>query len=45
MLYGRFGIVNFQNPLDSQGNGLQFSRRRTGPGLTGRTYLGIHRRF
>ena len=45
MLYGRLGVVNFQNQLDAQGHGLEFSWRRTGPGLTGKVYVGIHRRF
>jgi hypothetical protein len=44
-LYGRLGLVNFQNELDGQGSGTQFSWRRTGPGLTGRIYIGIRRRF
>lgn len=44
-LYGRFGLVNFQNELDAHSSGMQVTWRRTGPGLTGRIYVGIHRRF
>ena len=45
MLYGRLGIVNFQNRLEPDGGGLRFDWRRTGPGLGGRIYVGMQRRF
>jgi hypothetical protein len=44
-LYGRLGLVNFQNQLHPDSSGMQFSWRRTGPQLGGKIYLGIHRRF
>ena len=43
--YGRLGPLNFVNRLDSGDPGVQFSFRRTGPSLTGRIYIGIHRTF
>jgi hypothetical protein len=43
--YGRLGPLNFQNQLEPQPQGFQFSWRRTGPNLTGRVYIGIHRTF
>jgi hypothetical protein len=45
-LYGRLGIFNFQDALDpSRSEGAQITFRRTGPKLTGRYYIGIHRTF
>jgi hypothetical protein len=44
-LYGRLGVLNFQDRLDGYGTGTQIGFRRTGPALTGRVYLGIHRQF
>jgi hypothetical protein len=44
-LYGRFGLLNFQNELDPNGSGVQVSWRRTGPALGTKIYVGIHRRF
>jgi hypothetical protein len=46
-LYGRLGVLNFQNALDTSGddNGMKFTLRRSGPKLTGRIYIGIHREF
>jgi hypothetical protein len=44
-LYGRLGIVNFQNRPEPDGGGLRFDWRRTGPGLGGRLYVGMQRRF
>lgn len=45
-LYGRVGVFNFQNEIEPQySQGLRFSWRRTGPNLTGRVYIGIHRTF
>ena len=41
--YGRLGPLNFVNRLDSSDSGVQFAFRRTGPSLTGRIYIGIHR--
>jgi hypothetical protein len=46
MLYGRLGVFNFQNELDpSRSDGARYTFRRTGPKLTGRYYIGIHRTF
>lgn len=42
--YGRLGPMHFQNVLEKS-QGLQLSFRRTGPNLTGRFYIGIHRTF
>jgi hypothetical protein len=44
-LYGRVGVLNFQDRLDNRGIGTQFGLRRMGPALTGRVHLGIHRQF
>jgi hypothetical protein len=44
-LYGRFGLLNFQNELDPSGGGVQVSWRRAGPALGTKIYVGIHRRF
>jgi hypothetical protein len=45
-LYGRLGVFNFQRELEPQyDQGLRFSWRKTGPRLTGRVYIGIHRTF
>src|SRR2546428_9330946 len=44
-LYGRFGLLNFQNQSDPNGRGVQGSWRRTGPALGTKIYVGIHRRF
>jgi hypothetical protein len=44
-LYGRCGLLNFQNELDPNGSGVQVSWRRTGPALGAKIYVGIHRRF
>jgi hypothetical protein len=44
-LYGRFGLLNFQNEPDPNGSGIQVSWRRTGPALGTKIYVGIHRRF
>jgi hypothetical protein len=43
--YGRLGPLNFQNQLEPQPQGFQFSWRRTGPSLGGKVYLGFHRTF
>ena len=49
ILYGRLGVLNFRNrvnEVDPEGVGrLRFSFRRSGPKLTGRIYLGIHRQW
>lgn len=49
ILYGRLGVLNFRNRMDEvdpEGVGrLRFSFRRSGPKLTGRVYLGIHRQW
>jgi len=44
-LYGRFGLLNFQDEPDANGSGMRVSWRRTGPALGAKIYLGIHRRF
>ena len=45
-LYGRLGLVNFKNELDSRSSGLNFSWSRTGPGTGGKKFsLGIRRGF
>lgn len=45
-LYGRLGVLNFQNALDpGDETGMRFTLRRTGPRLNGRIYIGIHREF
>jgi len=43
--YGRLGPINFLNRLDSSDPGVQLTFRRTGPSLSGRIYIGIHRTF
>jgi hypothetical protein len=37
--------MHFQNQLNSTSQGFQFSFRRQGPSLTGRTYIGFYRTF
>jgi hypothetical protein len=44
-VYGRLGLVNFQNELEPRSSGMQLTWRRTGPRLGGKFYVGIHRRF
>jgi len=45
-VYGRLGVFNFQDYVDqSRSDGMRFTLRRTGPKLTGRIYIGIHREF
>jgi len=45
-MYGRLGVFNFQNELDpSRSDGARITLRRSGPKLTGRYYIGIHRTF
>ena len=45
-LYGRLGPLNFLNPLDPyRPQAFELSWRRTGPALTGKIYIGIHRTF
>jgi hypothetical protein len=45
-VYGRLGVFNFQDYVDqSRSEGMRFTFRRTGPKLTGRFYVGIHREF
>jgi hypothetical protein len=45
-LYGRLGVLNFQNSLEpSDETSMKFTLRRTGPRLNGRIYIGIHREF
>ena len=47
MLYGRLGVLNFQNALEpgERESGTKFSLRSTGPRLRGKIYIGIHRQF
>jgi hypothetical protein len=44
-LYGGLGFLSFQNKLEHDSGGVQFKLGRSGPRLTGRLYLGIHRRY
>ena len=45
-LYGRLGVFNFQDYVNqSRSEGMRFTLRKTGPKLTGRIYIGIHREF
>jgi hypothetical protein len=45
-LYGRFGLLNFQNRFTEQKlSETDIGWRRTGPSLTGRYYIGIHKQF
>jgi len=46
-LFGRLGVVNYQNPLDSDsGSGGQFTLKRSGPSVGGtRISVGLRRRF
>ena len=44
-LYGRFGLLNFQNEPDPNGSGIRVNWRRTGPALGTKIYVGIHRPF
>jgi hypothetical protein len=45
-MYGRLGVFNFQNEMDpSRSDGARITLRRSGPKLTGRYYVGIHRTF
>ncbi|TMH84810.1 MAG: hypothetical protein E6H44_14530 [Betaproteobacteria bacterium] len=44
-LYGRLGLLNFQDEPDANGSGIRVSCCRTGPELGSKIYLGIHRRF
>lgn len=44
-LFGRLGPMNFTNQLDGDGSGVQFTLRRNGHGVSGRIYVGLHRRF
>src|SRR5467141_5367683 len=41
-LYGRFGLLYFQNQPDPNGSGVQVGLRRTGPALGAKIYIGIH---
>jgi hypothetical protein len=44
-LFGRLGVINYQNQLDRDSGG-QFTLKRSGPGIGGtRIYVGIRRRF
>lgn len=44
--YGRFGLVNFQNrPGEQRLADTQITWRRTGPGIAGRYYIGLHKQF
>jgi hypothetical protein len=45
-LYGRFGLVKFQNELDPHSSGMQLTWRNTGPGLGGKKlFVGLRRSF
>ena len=44
--YGRLGVFNFQEAVEaSRSDGGHITFSRTGPRLTGRYYMGIHRTF
>jgi hypothetical protein len=45
-VYGRFGLFNFQNRITEQKlSETDIGWRRTGPSLTGRYYIGVHKQF
>jgi len=46
-LFGRLGVINYQNQLDrDSGSGGEFTLKRSGPGIGGtRISVGIRRRF
>jgi hypothetical protein len=45
-LYGRLGLLNFRNQMDeADEDGMRFGLKRSGPRLTGKIYVGIHRRW
>ena len=45
-LYGRFYVLNFQNTLgETPFMQTQVTFRRTGPGIAGRVYIGITKRY
>jgi hypothetical protein len=46
-LFGRLGVINYQNQLDSDGGGGQITLKRSGPSVVGGTRIsvGIRRRF
>jgi hypothetical protein len=44
-LYGRLGLLNFQDEPDQNGSGIRVNLRRTGPAPGTKIYIGIHRRF
>jgi hypothetical protein len=45
-LYGRLGVLNFHNDLEPRDrDGVRFSLSRSGPRLTGKVYIGIHREW
>ncbi|HVL34646.1 MAG TPA: hypothetical protein VM489_03150 [Burkholderiales bacterium] len=43
--YGRLGLLNFQNDLEDTRSNMRITLRRTGPRLSGRVYIGVHRTF
>jgi hypothetical protein len=44
--FGRLGLFNFQDYVNqSRSEGMRITLRKTGPKLTGRIYIGIHREF
>jgi hypothetical protein len=45
-IYGRLGPLNFQKELEAyRGDGMRLGLRRSGPRLSGRIYVGVHRTF
>src|SRR6185503_14463254 len=44
VFYGRFYVLNFQNPLNED-SGIRVGFGRTGPSIAGRIYIGIRKRF
>jgi hypothetical protein len=44
-LYGGLGFLSFHNRLEHDSGGVRLKLGRSGPRLTGKLYLGIHRRY
>ena len=45
-MYGRVGVLNFQNELGAeQGASTRFTLNRTGPALSGKIYVGLRKQW
>jgi len=44
-LYGGVGFLSFHNKLEHDSGGVRLKLGRSGPRLSGKLYLGIHRRY